>query len=174
MRNLKTACTAVAALLLGLSACSSNSSAYTRYATDYANHEPLHVFGYPSTGSLQVVQEVVWRMADGEAGELEKLATSDSTGSEARKTAANWVKGFRKGAQGKVAADFYDEASERQVVVLYFHDTNQVKEITVRLDGNAGDDGWRVTMDETSWREATTPPTWAPKEPGGTGSKTSN
>jgi hypothetical protein len=40
-----------------------------QYETDYANHEPLHVFGYPSTGSLQVVQEVVWRIADGKAGD---------------------------------------------------------------------------------------------------------
>ncbi|PZG75301.1 hypothetical protein C1I97_37530 [Streptomyces sp. NTH33] len=141
-----------------------------RYATDYANHEPLHVFGYPSTGSLQVVQEVVWRIADGRAGDLEKLATSDSTDSETRKTAANWIKSFRKGARGKVAADFYDEASERQVVVLHFQDTGQVKEITVRLDGHAGEDGRRVLMNEAGPKEATSPPVWAPKEPGGDGS----
>ncbi len=160
----------VATLLLSLSACSPIDSSDTRYETDYANHEPLHVFGYPSTGSLQVVQEIVWRIADGKAGDLEKLATSDSTDSETRNTSANWIKSFRKGAQGKVAADFYDDASERQVVVLYFQDTRQVKEVTVRLDGNAGEDGWRVLMKEASLKEATSPPAWAPKEPGGNGS----
>ncbi|MEV7960091.1 hypothetical protein [Streptomyces sp. NPDC088141] len=159
-----------AALLLSLSACSLIGSPDLQYETDYANHEPLHVFGYPSTGSLQVVQEVVWRIADGKAGDLEKLATSDSTASETRKTAANWIKGFQKGAKGKVAADFYDEASERQVVVLYFQDTHQVKEINVRPDGLAGEDGWHVLMNETSLKEATSAPTWAPKEPGGNGS----
>ncbi|MGW3496812.1 hypothetical protein [Streptomyces sp. NPDC001020] len=163
-------CGSVAALLLGLSACSLLGSPDFQYETDYANHEPLHVFGYPSTGSLQVVQEVVWRIADGKAGDLEKLATSDSTDSETRKTAANWIKSFQKGAKGKVAANFYDEASERQVVVLYFQDTHQVKEITVRVDGPEDDDGWRVRMNETSLKEATRAPTWAPKEPGGNGS----
>ncbi|MCX4790919.1 MULTISPECIES: hypothetical protein [unclassified Streptomyces] len=165
----KVICGSVAALLLSLSACSLLGPDL-QYETDYANHEPLHVFGYPSTGSLQVVQEVVWRIADGKAGDLEKLATSDSTDSETRKTAANWIKSFQKGATGKVAADFYDEASERQVVVLYFQDTRQVKEINVRPDGLAGEDGWRVLMNETSLKEATSAPTWAPKEPGGDGS----
>ncbi|MFD4764392.1 hypothetical protein ACFWOJ_37910 [Streptomyces sp. NPDC058439] len=165
----KVVCGSVAALLLSLSACSLLGPDF-QYETDYANHEPLHVFGYPSTGSLEVIQEVVWRIADGKAGDLEKLATSDSTDSETRKTAANWIKGFQKGAKGKVAADFYDEASERQVVVLYFQDTHQVKQIAVRVDGLAGEDGWRVLMNEPSLKEATSPPTWAPKEPGGDGS----
>ncbi|MFD4973659.1 hypothetical protein [Streptomyces sp. NPDC058424] len=170
MKHLRAVCGTVATLLLGLSACSPIDSSDTRYETDYANHEPLHVFGYPSTGSLQVIQEIVWRIADGKAGDLEKLATSDSTDSETRKTAANWIKSFQRGAQGKVAADFCDEASERQVVVLYFQGTRQVKEVTVRLDGSAGEDGWRVMMNEGSLKEATSPPTWAPKEPGGNGS----
>jgi len=146
------------------------SDAGLRYATDYANHEPLHVVGYPSTGTLQATQEVVWRLADGSTDELAALATSDSTEGEAKTTAANWIKGFRKGAAGKVTADFYDEGSERQVVALYFHDTGQVKDIMVRLDGLAGEAGWRVMMRETDPREATTPPDWAPKKPGGTGS----
>ncbi|MFB6784775.1 hypothetical protein ACFCX0_47930 [Streptomyces sp. NPDC056352] len=158
-----------AALLLSLSACSLLGPDL-QYETDYANHDPLHVFGYPSTGSLQVVQEVVWRIADGKAGDLEKLATSDSTDSETRKTAANWIKSFQKGAKGKVAADFYDEASERQVVVLYFQDTHQVKQITVRVDDPEGANSWRVRMNEPSLKEATSAPDWAPKEPGGDGS----
>ncbi|MGW3668835.1 hypothetical protein [Streptomyces sp. NPDC005141] len=77
---------------------------------------------------------------------------------------------FGKGAGGKVIADFYDEGSERQTVVLYFQDTGQKKEISVRLDGNAGADGWHVLMDEPSMREATAEPTWAPQTPGGSGS----
>ena len=153
-----------------LTACSFSFNMGEGYATDYANHEPLHVVGYPTTGTLQATQEVVWRLADGSTDKLAALATSDSTKGEARTTAANWVKGFQKGAAGKVSADFYDEGSERQVVVLYFHDTGQVKDIMVRLDGHAGEEGWRVNMLETDPREATSPPKWAPKEPGGTGS----
>ncbi|MEW2315135.1 hypothetical protein [Streptomyces bauhiniae] len=167
VKHYSAVCGVVAGMLLGLSGCSSAGSSAGRYETDYAGHEPLHVFGYPSVGSLETVQEVVWRMADGKAGDLEKLATGDSTAGETRDTAANWIKGFREGARGKVSADFYDEASERQVVVLYFQKTKQVKEISVRVDG---DSGWRVLMDESRLAEATEPPAWAPKEPGGAGS----
>ncbi|MFJ3662090.1 hypothetical protein ACIPPM_16680 [Streptomyces sp. NPDC090119] len=158
------ACGLAAGALLALSACTSDGSSGARYETDYSGHEPLRVFGYPSAGSLRAVQEVVWRLADGEAGELAKLATGDG---EPRPTAANWVKGFRAGARGRVSADFYDEASERQVVVLYFRDTGQVKELSLRVDG---DSGWRVLMDEADPEEAVRAPTWAPKEPGGQGS----
>ncbi|MET9296936.1 hypothetical protein [Streptomyces sp. NPDC003077] len=161
-----------AGLVLGaLAACSPSAGATeATYASDYTAHEPLRVVGYPSTGSLRVTQETVWRIADGTAEQLAALATGDGSENEARKTADNWIKGFRKGARGKVTADFYDEGSERQTVVLYFHGTRQVKELSVRLDGNAGEDGWHVLMRETTPTEATAAPTWAPPTPGGLGS----
>ncbi|MEU1403492.1 hypothetical protein ABZ471_14205 [Streptomyces sp. NPDC005728] len=146
----------------------------TSYEQAYADHEPLHVVGYPSTGSLLVVQELVWDIADGRTDELGKLATGDSSEAEARKTAENWIKGFGAGARGKVTGDFYDGGSERQVVVLYFHDTRQTKEFTVRLDGDAGKDGWRILMKSTDFKDATHAPGWAPKEPGETGSRMKN
>ncbi|MEU4034105.1 hypothetical protein [Streptomyces collinus] len=144
------------------------------YEQAYADHEPLHVVGYPSTGSLLVMQELVWDIADGRTAELRKLATGDSGDAVARKTAENWIKGFGAGARGEVTGDFYDAGSERQVVVLYFHGTHQVKEFTVRLDGDAGKEDWRVLMKSTGFKDATQAPSWAPKEPGGTGSTMKN
>ncbi|WP_316739445.1 hypothetical protein [Streptomyces sp. MK7] len=144
------------------------------YEQAYADHEPLHVVGYPSTGSLLVMQELVWDIADGRTDELRKLATSDSSEAEARKTAENWIKGFGAGARGKVTGDFYDSGSERQVVVLYFHDSQQVKEFTVRLDGDAGKEDWRGLMKSTDFKDAVHAPGWAPKELGATGSRTNN
>ncbi|MEU0602448.1 hypothetical protein ABZ484_30090 [Streptomyces sp. NPDC006393] len=141
------------------------------YEQAYAGHEPLHVIGYPSTGSLLVMQELVWDIADGRTDELRKLATSDSGEAEAERTAANWIKAFGAGARGKVTGDFYDGGSERQVVVLYFHDSRQVKEFTVRIDADAGKEDWRVLMKSTDFKDAVRPPGWAPKEPGGTGSR---
>ncbi|MFJ4321611.1 hypothetical protein ACIP3A_00625 [Streptomyces tricolor] len=171
----------LAAAMLLTSGCAvlNGSSADARgpgasYEQAYADHEPLHVVGYPSTGSLLVVQKLVWDIADGKTDELRKLATSDSSEAEARKTAENWIKGFGAGARGKVTGDFYDDGSARQVVVLYFHDTHQVKEFTVRLDGDAGKEDWRVLMKSTDFKDATAAPSWAPKEPGGTGSKAKN
>ncbi|WP_406835227.1 hypothetical protein ACICHK_01720 [Streptomyces sp. AHU1] len=156
---------AIGVLLAALTGCSSTDD--IRYAEDYARHEPLHVLGYPSTGSLGVTQQLVWRIADDSPDRLAALATSDSSEDTARSTADNWIEAFGKGAGGKVAADFYDEGSERQTVVLYFQDTGQRKEINVRLDGNGGDDGWHVLMDEPSMKEATVEPAWAPRTPGG-------
>ncbi|MFG2636161.1 hypothetical protein ACGFX8_20110 [Streptomyces sp. NPDC048362] len=144
------------------------------YEQAYADHEPLHVVGYPSTGSLLVMQRLVWDIADGRTDELRKLATSDSGETDARKTAENWIKGFGAGARGEVTGDFYDDGSERQVVVLYFHDTRQVEDFSVRLDGDAGKEDWRVLMKSTDFKDATQAPGWAPKEPGGTGSRTKN
>ncbi|SMQ13812.1 hypothetical protein SAMN06272771_0085 [Streptomyces sp. Ag82_O1-12] len=43
--------------------------------------------------------------------------------------ARNWVKAFGTAAKRDVTADFYDEGSVRQVVVLYFAKSGQVKEI---------------------------------------------
>lgn len=73
-----------------------------------------------------------------------------------------------------MTGDFYDDGSERQVVVLYFHDTRQVKEFTVRLDSDAGKEDWRVLMKSADFKDATHAPNWAPKEPGGTGSRMKN
>ncbi|MFG2848204.1 hypothetical protein ACGF12_34315 [Kitasatospora sp. NPDC048296] len=139
-----------------------------RYADDYAAHQPLRVVGYPSTGSLRLTQEVVWRLADGSRGKLASMATSDGSATEANATAANWVHSFQQGATGPVTAEFHGEASERQTVVLYFERTRQVKQINLRLDGNGGEDGWKVRMRETDPQEAASPPTWAPATPGGT------
>ncbi|MGV9344557.1 hypothetical protein ACWDSD_07090 [Streptomyces spiralis] len=171
----------LAAAMLLTSGCAAldNSSADARgsdasYEQAYADHEPLHVVGYPSTGSLLVMQELVWDIADGKTDALRGLATSDSSEAEATKTAENWIKGFGAGARGKVTGDFYDGGSERQVVVLYFHDSRQVKEFTIRLDGDAGKENWRVLMKSTDFKDAVHAPTWAPKEPGGTGSRTNN
>ncbi|MFE1285756.1 hypothetical protein [Streptomyces sp. NPDC058751] len=162
---------AAGVLLATLTGCSSaDDTAGTRYAEDYAGHEPLHVLGYPSTGSLGVTQQLVWRIADDSPDRLAELATDDGDEDAARSTAENWIKAFGKGAGGKVTADFYDEGSERQTVVLYFRNTGQTKEISVRLDGDAGDSGWHVLMDEPSMKEATAKPTWAPRTPGGSGS----
>ncbi|MFF3420007.1 hypothetical protein ACFYW9_35860 [Streptomyces sp. NPDC002698] len=163
-----TAALAAGVLFAALTGCSSTDD--VRYAEDYAGHEPLHVLGYPSTGSLGVTQQLVWRLADDSPDRLAALATGDGGEDAARSTADNWIKAFGKGAGGKVTADFHDEGSERQTVVLYFQDTGQRKEINVRLDGNAGDDGWHVLMDEPSMKEATAEPTWAPRTPGGSGS----
>ncbi|MFG3497920.1 hypothetical protein [Streptomyces sp. NPDC047928] len=166
---------AAALLSLGLvTACSPSNDPEARYAQNYADHEPLHVVGYPSTGSLRITQEALWRIADGAEEDLAGLATGDATASEAQKTATNWIKSFQKGAVGKVSADFYGDGVDRQTVVLYFHDTKQVKELHVRLDGNAGEDGWRVVMNEPDPKQAATAPTWAPTAPGGLDSNIPN
>ncbi|MFF4819116.1 hypothetical protein ACFY2K_31580 [Kitasatospora sp. NPDC001309] len=138
------------------------------YVNDYASHEPLRVVGYPSTGTLHLTQQIVWRLADGSEGSLATMATSDGSGAEARSTAANWVRTFREGAQGPVTAEFHGEGEVRQSVVLYFGRTRQVKQFRLRLDGNGGADGWRVLMRETDPQEAAAPPTWAPASPGAT------
>lgn len=157
-------------MLAVLTACSPSDDAAVRYAEDYANHEPLRVVGYPSTGSLEVTQEIVWRIADERAEGLQSLASSDGTEDETKKTAANWIKEFRNGARGKVTADFYDEGSDRQMVVLYFHDTGQIKDIDVRLDGNGGQNGWRALMREPSPKQVAAVPGWVPRSPGALGS----
>ncbi|MFJ2781668.1 MULTISPECIES: hypothetical protein [unclassified Kitasatospora] len=133
-----------AALLAG---CSSGpSDAELEYAGDYANHPHLRVTGYPATATLGLVQQVVWRLADGSGDRLEKLAASDGPG-DARRTAADaWVRDYQRGAQGSVTADFQDDPANRQTVVLTFHDTGQSKELLLRLDGNGGADGWRVLL----------------------------
>ncbi|MFD7263197.1 hypothetical protein [Streptomyces sp. NPDC059874] len=164
----------VAALTFGvLTGCSNSDydADDVRYATGYGNHEPLSVLGYPSTGSLGITQEVVWRLADGNAGELAGLAADKDGGSPA-KTAENWITAFGKGARGKVTAEFYDEGSVRQTVVLYFHDTGQIKQIQVRVTNGGNKDSWRVVMAEPDPKEAVSVLPWVPKKPGELGSKT--
>ncbi|MFE3325406.1 hypothetical protein [Streptomyces sp. NPDC059176] len=167
----RTARAAVTTLALCvLPSCSLTDDAPSRYAQDYAEHEPLRVVGYPSSGSLQVVQQVVWRIADGDADALRALAGSDGTRSETQATAGAWIRHFRTGARGKVTADFYDEGGERQTVVLYFHGTSQRAAVDVRLDGVGGEDGWRVRMNAPD--PARDLPDWVPAAPGALGSKT--
>ncbi|MFE2327487.1 hypothetical protein ACFXD5_26790 [Streptomyces sp. NPDC059385] len=164
-----------AALTFGLlTGCSDSDSDYdaddVRYATGYGSHEPLAVVGYPTTGSLGITQEVVWRLADGNAGELARLADDKDSGSTG-KTAQNWITAFGKGARGKVTAEFYDEGSVRQTVVLYFHDTGQIKQIQVRATNGGNKDQWQVAMAEPDPKEAVVVLPWVPKEPGELGSK---
>ncbi|MFJ5776271.1 hypothetical protein [Streptomyces sp. NPDC093094] len=161
---------ALAAAVAGglLTGCVSEGDPSLTYQTDYSNHRPLRVVGYPSTGSLETVQKAVWRLADGDADGLAALAVDDT---DADATARNWVEAFGAAAKGDVAADFYDEGSVRQVVVLYFAKTGQTKAIEARRGGE--DDAWGLTLAEPDPAEATEKPTWAPPKPGGSGSRTS-
>ncbi|MFI6645720.1 hypothetical protein [Streptomyces sp. NPDC050504] len=152
---------------LALAGCSSVTQDELDYQTDYSQHEPLRVVGYPSHNTLRVVQQVVWRLADGDVGGLADLAVEDGS---PRKTARNWVDAFGEGAKGEVTADFYDEGSVRQVAVLYFKKTGQMKDIQVRI--GADNNTWGVTMAEPDQAVAKARPTWAPAEPGATGSRT--
>ncbi|MGC4987065.1 hypothetical protein ACLQ18_41865 [Streptomyces sp. DT193] len=159
---------ALAAAVTGglLTGCTSDDESLT-YQTDYSNHRPLRVVGYPSTGSLETVQKAVWRLADGDADALAALAVDDT---HADATARNWVKAFGAAAKADVTADFYDEGSVRQVVVLYFAKSGQIKEIEARI---GDDDSWGLTLAEPDPAEATAKPTWAPSKPGHSGSRTS-
>ncbi|WP_405533042.1 hypothetical protein OG592_37760 [Streptomyces avidinii] len=121
--------------------------------------------------TLGITQQVVWRIADGQAGELASLADPDQDKATTEKTAENWIAAFRKGAGGKVTAEFYDEGSYRQTVVLYLHDTSQIKEIYVRPVSVDGKGVWRVSMSEPDPAEATAVAPWVPKTPGELGSK---
>ncbi|MFD7537349.1 hypothetical protein [Streptomyces sp. NPDC059819] len=157
---------AAVALLLGAATTACTDDGPNRYQSDYSSHEPLHTVGYPSRGSLEIVQETVWRLADNDAEALAGLAVEE--GSAADTTARNWVAAFGKAAGGKVTADFYDEGSTRQVVVLYFAASGQKKAIEVRLGQH---DSWGVTLAETDPAEAAKTPDWAPATPGGSGSR---
>ncbi|MFD0271517.1 hypothetical protein ACFVGY_33840 [Streptomyces sp. NPDC127106] len=143
----------------GLAACvpfGGSAEADVRYAEDFNRHEPLRVEGYPTDGSLRLVQQVVWRIADGAPDRLEDLSSSDAPPQERADTARRWVAEFREGAGGKATAVFCDPGDARQTVVLRFPGTGQTKVLHVRLDGAAGEDGWRVRMNE---------PAGAPPEP---------
>lgn len=160
------------ALIGVLTGCSdAPGEAEVRYASDYGGHEPLAVLGYPSTGTLRTAQEVVWRTADGNAGELAALAAPDTARDAVAATARNWVSAFGEGARGKVTAEFYDEGSKRQSVVLYFHATGQVKQIDIRTGMGGEDRDWYVYMDQPEPAAATAVPSWIPKTPGALGSR---
>ncbi|MET9960607.1 hypothetical protein ABZ128_16425 [Streptomyces sp. NPDC006326] len=128
-----------------------------RYYEDFSTHEPLRVQGYPSAGSLRLVQEVVWRLGDGDEGKLASLASSDSSPGEATKVARGWIAEFHQGARGQVTAAFCSPGDGREALVLTFHDTGQTKALHVRLDGNGGEDGWRVRMREAEQARGETP-----------------
>ncbi|WP_371521233.1 hypothetical protein [Kitasatospora sp. NBC_01300] len=134
-----------------LTGCSGGAAeAELAYKADYAAHPHLRVTGYPSTGTLGVVQQVVWRLAEGAEGRLAELGVSDgmsaSDGMDGAAASAAWVREFGRGAQGAVTADFQDDPAERQTVVLTFHDTGQVKELVLRPGGRDGGDGCRVVL----------------------------
>ncbi|MEW5534646.1 hypothetical protein [Streptomyces virginiae] len=166
---------APACAVLLLTGCSADYDADdVRYAGDYSSHPPLAVVGYPSTGTLGITQQVVWRIADGKADALAALTDDEGAEAEAAagKTAENWIAAFHKGAGGQVTAEFYDEGSYRQMVVLYLHDTGQIKAINVRPTSTGTKDIWRVSMKETDPAEATAVLPWLPKKPGELGSTT--
>lgn len=163
--------TALAVLALSaVTGCSADDEADLQYAGDYSSHPPLAVVGYPSTATLGITQQVVWRIADGKVGELVSLADPEQDKDAAQKTAENWIAAFGKGARGKVTAEFYDEGSYRQNVVLYLHDTGQTKEIHVRPVSVDHKGVWRVSMAEPDPGEATAVAPWVPKTPGELGS----
>lgn len=123
-----------------LTACS-DDGARPAYQADYADHPPLRVTGHPSTGSLETVQQVVWRLADGDA---DGLAALDTEGGDARDEARDWVETYGRAARAEVTADFLDEGSVRQDVVLHFAGPRRTQELTVRI---GDDDTWGVVLD---------------------------
>ncbi|MFJ2846052.1 hypothetical protein ACIPD2_31080 [Streptomyces griseofuscus] len=92
------------------------------YLTDYSNHRPLRVTGHPSTDSLEAVQKVVWRLAD---GDVEGLAA------------------YGKAARGEVSADFEEDFAVRQSVVLHFTGPSRTEEITARPGPH---DTWGIVL----------------------------
>ncbi|MGW7329538.1 hypothetical protein ACWGIU_13280 [Streptomyces sp. NPDC054840] len=161
------------ALALGaMTACSAEyDTEGNDYAGDYSRHQPLAVVGYPSTGSLGVTQEVVWRIADGDVDQLASLVSDKQGENIPEKTAKNWIDAFRKGADGQVTAEFYEDGSYRQTVVLYLHNTGQVKELYVRPVLVDRKEVWRVRMSEPDPAEATAVGPWIPRTPGELGSR---
>ncbi|KOV59273.1 hypothetical protein [Streptomyces sp. MMG1121] len=132
---------AALALALGaaLTACGDD---HLDYRTDYANHRPLRVTGHPSTGSLETVQKVVWHLADQDA---DGLAALNTEGGDAGPAARAWVKAYGRAARSEVSADFLDEGSVRQDVVLHFSGPRRTQELTVRI---GKDDAWGIVLDD--------------------------
>lgn len=123
-----------------LTACSGDGER-PDYQTDYADHRPLRVTGHPSTGNLETVQQVVWRLAD---RDVDGLAVLDGEDGDARSAARDWVETYGKAARAEVTADFLDEGSVRQEVVLHFTEPARTQELTVRI---GDDDTWGVVLD---------------------------
>ncbi|MCU7822082.1 hypothetical protein [Kitasatospora sp. DSM 101779] len=157
---------AALALTVLVGGCAVSSDPELADTNDYVSHEPLRVAGYPSAATLAVVQKAVWRLADGDAGRLAALATSDGSKTQALANAKLWVSAFGKDARGKVTAEFLGAADERQTVVVYFQDSGRRKDLHLRVDGIGGEDGWRIRMNDTDPASAVAEPTWAPRTPG--------
>ncbi|MFB8181026.1 hypothetical protein ACFC8N_34350 [Streptomyces sp. NPDC055966] len=135
------------ALALGAALTACSDDGHLDYQTDYTNHRPLRVTGRPSTGSLETVQKVVWRLADGDADGLAALHTEPGDVGPAAKA---WIKAYGKAARSEVTADFLDEGSVRQDVVLHFTGPRRTQELTVRI---GADDSWGIVLDEPEPRQ---------------------
>ncbi|OIK24636.1 hypothetical protein [Streptomyces malaysiense] len=143
-RRRSTALTVPLVLGAALTGCADD---HLDYQTDYANHRPLRVTGHPSTGSLGTVQKVVWRLADGDA---DGLAALDSEGGDAKPAARAWIKAYGEAAaRDEVTADFDEEGSVRQEVVLHFTGPERTQRVTVRIGGN---DTWGIVLANPSPR----------------------
>ncbi|MEV7501257.1 hypothetical protein [Streptomyces sp. NPDC093018] len=110
------------------------------YLTDYSNHRPLRVTGYPSTDSLEAVQQVVWRLAD---GDVDGLAALNAEGGDSRPAARAWIKEYGKAARGEVSADFEEDFAAQQLVVLHFTGPGRTEMITVRPGPH---DTWGIVL----------------------------
>ncbi|MFF7351683.1 MULTISPECIES: hypothetical protein [Streptomyces] len=127
------------ALSAALTACAGGQDS-PDYQTDYANHPPLRVTGHPSTGSLETVQKLVWRLADGDA---DAVAALNTEGGDAGPAARAWIRAYGKAARDEVSADFRDEGSVRQDVVLRFSGPRRTQELTVRIGKG---DTWGIVL----------------------------
>lgn len=130
-----------------LAGCSSGAEeARLEHSADYSAHPHLKVTGYPVPETLGLVQQVVWRLADGSADRLVKLAAAEGTADARRAAAEVWIRDYGPAAAGEVTADFGDDPANRQTVRITFHATGRVKELTLRLDGRDGSGDWRVML----------------------------
>ncbi|TGZ17940.1 hypothetical protein DV517_29130 [Streptomyces sp. S816] len=127
-------------LLLG-AALTGCADKHLDYLTDYSDHRPLRVTGYPSTDSLEAVQKVAWRLAD---GNVDGLAALNTEGGDARPAARAWIKEYGKAAaRDEVTADFYDEGSVRQAVALHFTGPDRTQQVMVRIGPH---DTWGIVL----------------------------
>ncbi|GAA2481453.1 hypothetical protein GCM10023100_50400 [Actinocorallia cavernae] len=127
-------------LLLG-AALTGCADKHLDYLTDYSDHRPLRVTGYPSTDSLEAVQKVVWRLAD---GDVDGLAALNTEGGDSRPAARAWIKEYGKAAaRDEVTADFYEEGSVRQAVALHFTGPDRTQQVMVRIGPH---DTWGIVL----------------------------
>ncbi|WP_327074790.1 hypothetical protein OG196_36225 [Kitasatospora purpeofusca] len=135
-----------AALLAG---CSSDAgNARLEHAADYAARPHLRVTGYPVPETLGLVQQVVWRLADGSADRLVELAAAEGPAAARRTAAEEWIRTYGADAAAEVSAEFGDDPASRQTVLLTFHGSGRVKELTLRPEDAGGSDigTWRVLL----------------------------